>query len=507
MPVYGLTEDGLVIKSLPVIRDELGSSVQNIFGNSIDVGDRSTFGQLLGILAEREALLWELLEVVNSSQDPDKATGAGLDALCILTGTTRPAASTSTVIMTLTGTPTTVVPSGTIAKTASTGAKFKTSSNATITALTAWAGSTAYVVGDRRTNSSKCYQCITAGTSASSGGPSTTAASIVDGTVTWTYLGDGTGAIDVNGESVEAGPIVAVARDLSVKDSAVGGWSSVINLTDANEGRDQAEDGELRELREAELAGPGTSTLDAIRAEITKLEDVESVTVFENNTDTTDANGLPPHSVEALVRGPDPNTAAFNQTIWDTLLDSVAAGIQTYGNTTGTATDDEGITHTIKFSLPTNINIYVVIGVLKNALTYPAAGDAEIKTAIVEWGDDQDTGKDVTPSGVAAQAFSVDGVLEVSYVGVSTTSISTPTTWTALTVYSIGNVVVNSGRVYKCTTGGTSAASGGPTSTASSITDGTVTWTCLSTTIAISLRELAVFDTSRITVASTSGTP
>ena len=70
--------------------------------------------------------------------------------------------------------------------------------------MVAWVGATAYVVGDRRTNAGKRYRCIVAGTSAAVGGPTTTAATIVDGTTTpvdtavrWTYLGAGTADVDV----------------------------------------------------------------------------------------------------------------------------------------------------------------------------------------------------------------------------------------------------------------------------------------------------------------------
>jgi hypothetical protein len=55
----------------------------------------------------------------------------------------------------------------------------------------AWAASTSYTVGQRRSNSSKVYEVITAGTSASSGGPTTTASDITDGTVHWMYLSAG----------------------------------------------------------------------------------------------------------------------------------------------------------------------------------------------------------------------------------------------------------------------------------------------------------------------------
>jgi hypothetical protein len=54
--------------------------------------------------------------------------------------------------------------------------------------LSAWAPSTSYTVGNRRSNGGNAYQCTKSGTSASSGGPSGTGASITDGTATWKFL-------------------------------------------------------------------------------------------------------------------------------------------------------------------------------------------------------------------------------------------------------------------------------------------------------------------------------
>lgn len=50
-----------------------------------------------------------------------------------------------------------------------------------------WAGSTAVLVGDRRANGGNIYQCSTAGTTASSGGPTGTGSGITDGTAVWAY--------------------------------------------------------------------------------------------------------------------------------------------------------------------------------------------------------------------------------------------------------------------------------------------------------------------------------
>jgi hypothetical protein len=51
-----------------------------------------------------------------------------------------------------------------------------------------WAGSAAYVVGDRVVNGGNVYTCTVAGTSAASGGPTGTGASIADNTVTWQFI-------------------------------------------------------------------------------------------------------------------------------------------------------------------------------------------------------------------------------------------------------------------------------------------------------------------------------
>lgn len=451
MPIYGLTTDGLLIKTLNVIREELNQRERDVFGNSIKVDDRAILGQINGIVSELAALVWELAEAVNSSQDPDKASGAALDALCTLTGTFRPPATFSTVTLTLTGTPATVVPAGNTAKTESTSVHFETTADGTITSVPAWLTAHGYVLNDRVTNAGNVYQCIDPGTSASA--PTTTDASIVDGGVIWTYLGTGTGAIDVSAKATETGPLPGFARDISVIETPLAGWNSVINLLDASLGSAVASDEELRQLREAELSGAGNTPIDSLRADLLKLEGVKAVTVFVNNTDATDGDGMPPHSVEALVRPDGTPPSTFDQMIFDALLANVAAGIATTGSTPGSSTDSQGTSHTMKYSRPTEIPIYVIVNVTKDS-DYPTNGDTLIKDAIVAYGDLQNTGKDAVASSISAQAFTVAGVLDVTAVKIGTAPSPT-----------------------------------------------------LSTTIAISLRQLATFDTSNISVVSIDGTP
>ena len=59
----------------------------------------------------------------------------------------------------------------------------------TLTFGNAWQASTAYAVGDQVVNGGQIYTCDTAGTSASSGGPSGTSNDIADGTARWDHSG------------------------------------------------------------------------------------------------------------------------------------------------------------------------------------------------------------------------------------------------------------------------------------------------------------------------------
>lgn len=451
----GLTAAGLQIATLDDVRSQINTAWQAAFGASMDVSDRSPDGQEIGILSEVFALFWEVLEAINSSMDPDKATGVLLRALCALTGTVEIPPSFSTVTLTLTGTPTAVVLPGSLASTLSTGQQFVTTADddGTIVALTAWAGSTAYSAGDRRTNGGNAYLCITSGTSAASGGPTTTAANITDGTAHWKFLGLGSGAVDVTARATVTGPIVAVAGDIAQIDSPSGGWDGVINLLDATLGRDAMTDAALRILRQVELARPGTSPKNAIRAALLDVgagtnNPVTSCTVFSNVGDVTDGNGIPPHSVLAMVKG------GADQDIWDALLANVADGIRTFGTVIGTSVDDEGTSETMAFSRVTEILVYVSVTLVVDPETFPADGAAQVKAAISTNGNARDDGTDVTWSWVLAQCFKVAGVLsgDMPLIGIAPAP-------------------------------------------------------SLSTTIAISLFQRAVFDTGRVAVSTSNGAP
>jgi uncharacterized phage protein gp47/JayE len=441
----GLTLTGFVPKTLSDVKTELEAAFQAAFGASIDLSATSNFSQLIGIMAERFADLWDVAQAVYSASDPDKATGQALVAICALTGTVPKSATASTATVVASGTAGTVLLAGRVISVEVIGTKFDTNSTATLAAATAWTATTAYGVGAVVKNAGNIYYCVVGGSSAGAGGPSTTLSSITDGSVTWTYIGLGAAYALIQVTAEETGPRIAAAGSLNVIETGVAGWNAVRNPAVADLGADAELDPELRIRREDELLGNAKSTIDAIRVRIVEdVPDVFGVIVFQNDTDFTNADGMPPHSVEVLARG------GVDQDIIDAVFANVAAGITSFGNTPGTFVDvDNGEqTYTVKFSRPTPRNTWVTANIIKDPNTFPADGASQIATALLNYGASLPTGKDVVSSRLKAVCFGVDGVLDVTtcFVGLAVTPVSEATITIALrdlAVFDATRIIVN----------------------------------------------------------------
>jgi len=134
---FGLSTSGLNIKRASDIKTELETSFQSTFGKSINLDARSILGQIIGIVSEREALVWELLEEVYNSQYPDTSEGVPLDNVVAITGTNRKSATKSVGVLTLIGDAGTLIPlNSVISVQGNEDARFITDADATIQAGT-----------------------------------------------------------------------------------------------------------------------------------------------------------------------------------------------------------------------------------------------------------------------------------------------------------------------------------------------------------------------------------
>lgn len=221
------------------------------------------------------------------------------------------------------------------------------------------------------------------------------------------------GTYNARFEATVTGPLVANAGTLAVIQTPVTGWNSVTNGLDAALGRSIESNSAFRQRREDELQAAGSSPVDALRADLLALPGMLQVTVFENVADTTDGTGLPGHQVEALVfDGPSPTVAntAIAQVVW-----GKAAGIGTHGSTSANAIDAQGGVRVMSFSRPTQRPVYFDISVRVTAL-YP--GDTALRAAIVAFAEDPvlgfGMGASVVLSAFYPAIFGVGGVVDIT---------------------------------------------------------------------------------------------
>jgi uncharacterized phage protein gp47/JayE len=146
------------------------------------------------VVAGAAHLLHGFLEFLSRQIFPDLAERAYLLRWGSLFGITLKAAEFASGNVVVVGTNATVIPLAS-RLTRADGTAYTVDADVTVATLTAWAGTTAYTVGALRRNGGNVYQCITAGTSAGSGGPTTTATDITDGTAHWRYIAAGSAAV------------------------------------------------------------------------------------------------------------------------------------------------------------------------------------------------------------------------------------------------------------------------------------------------------------------------
>lgn len=127
----------------------------------------------------------------------------------------------------------------------------------------------------------------------------------------------------------------------------VTGFTAVTNLLEPTYGRKQENDIELRQSYIAKSALRSNTMIESIVGELlNNIENVESASGYENDTDYVDSRGLPPHSIEIIVEGGD------NSEIAQAILRRKAGGIQTYGSIEVGVPGVYGDTIPVRFNRP-----------------------------------------------------------------------------------------------------------------------------------------------------------
>ena len=132
-------------------------------------------------------------------------------------------------------------------------------------------------------------------------------------------------------------------------------------------------DASVRARIRTSLASRSTNSYDALYAAVMTAKSIEDAKVYVNDTDTTDANGIPAHNIAVVTK------YGTTKTVAQAIFDHKPPGIGTYGSTTGTAKDAAGNSYQIKFTRYTDrlVFIYPFISVL------PGGDQAAIEAAVL----------------------------------------------------------------------------------------------------------------------------
>lgn len=214
--------------------------------------------------------------------------------------------------------------------------------------------------------------------------------------------------VDVGVTAESAGAVQAPAGSLSVIETPVSGWAEATNALDIEVGDEIETDQELKIRRLTEIAISGKATVPAVRSAISAVDGVSNVVVFYNKSAIEDAEGRPPHSLDIVVEGGD------DQEIGDEIFDVVAGGIETIGDVSVVTVDDEGFSHTSKFSRPDEILIYLEIDLTVDAELFPADGEDQVEALAIAFGNEIGIGGDVIVYPQLLCSFAdISGILDV----------------------------------------------------------------------------------------------
>jgi len=205
------------------------------------------------------------------------------------------------------------------------------------------------------------------------------------------------GTVLVTATCATAGAVAALARTVTGINTPTRGWISVTNPNAATVGSAAETDAALRIRQAQSVALSSVTPFDALDGAIANIPGVTRHKLYENDTGAVDANGLPPHSITAVIDGGDATEIAT------TLQLKKGQGVTPNGTTQITVADKYGNPHVIGFNRPVPVPVYIAIS-LQAFTGYTTQIGEDIKAAIAAYINALTIGDDVLLSRVYSPA-------------------------------------------------------------------------------------------------------
>jgi len=296
------TPDGIQVQTFQEIYNELATGYRAIYGEDINLDPDSPDGQRVAIETQLVLDSQSFGALEYNQRDPDFALGQSLNSIIKLSGITRRPATRSQVDVTVVTDRPLTLPID-------------------------------YAVEDDLGQSWSTLAVRT----------------LIAGTTTVTLFAVNFGSVAADPNTI-VNPVTVVI-----------GVQSVTNPLAATVGVDEETDQELRIRRNRSLETPQSSSIGRMFTALASVPNVTDVAVYENDTPTTDADGIPAHSLWVVVEG------GAVAAIVETMTKNKTGGKGMVGSVTGTfsepVTRPDGTTftiiHTMTFDRPVDVPVLV----------------------------------------------------------------------------------------------------------------------------------------------------
>jgi len=301
VPALAITSAGIAGPTYAEVLAALQNDMRAIYGADINLAADTQDGQLLATFAQAIYDSQQTAISVFNAFRPNSAQGAGLSSIVKLNGIRRQVATPSQCIVTIGGVAGTTITDG--------------------------------VVGDSAGFSSRWA---------------------LPHTVTIPE----SGTIQVTATCEEDGATSAAAATLTVILTPTLGWQTVTNAAGATEGNPVESDAALRVRQGQSTSRPALAVIDSIYGNVAALPGVSRLQIYENDTDATDANGVPSHSIAVVAEGGDA------QEIAETIALIKTPGTGTDGDVEVQVIDERGVPSVIRFFDMAEVTITVEIDII-----------------------------------------------------------------------------------------------------------------------------------------------
>lgn len=305
--MYGININGFKRKTYIDIIQDMEKKAKELFGENIDLSERSPLGLTLKNIAWEISNLWESTEEVYNSAFVDTSEGISLDNTGKYIAVSRKPAQSAVGTITILGNKDVRIPVG-----------FRVSTK----------------------EDKIVFETVEAG--------------VIDDSET----------IDLKIKAIDTGikTNVSAKRIIEIV-NPISGIKQVYNNEATTNGLDTESDKDFRERYYRSVSLGGSSTRESVEAGILNIPNVTDAFVEENET-MEYIDDVPPKSLAPYVFGGDDTIIA------ETILKSKAGGIRSFGTTEIEVQDTQEKTHVIGFTRPSIKEIYINLNITKD-IGYP----------------------------------------------------------------------------------------------------------------------------------------